>query len=85
MYILALIYIILIVLPGIYSLKVSLKCGVCGLQEEQNFWPNEIRAHIITKNTKTDSSVRFFVAKILHENRVMKIIWLSMYKVKSKL
>ena len=53
--------------------------------QEEKFWPNEIRAHIITRNTKTDSSIRFFVAKILPENRGMKIIWLSIYKVKSKL
>ena len=53
--------------------------------QEEKFWPNEIRAHIITRNTKTDSSIRFFVAKIFPENRGMKIIWLSIYKVKSKL
>ena len=46
---------------------------------EEKLWPNEIGAHIITRNTKADSNIRFF------ENRVMKIIWLSIYKVKSKL
>ena len=79
-----LIYIIFIILPGIYSLKISLKCRVSAMQEEK-FCPNEIRAHIITRNTKTDSSIKFFVAKILPENRGMKIIWLSIYKVKPKL
>ena len=78
------IYITLIILPGRYSLKISLKCRVSGMQEE-NFWPNKIMAHIITRNTKTDSSTRFFVAKIFPENRGMNIIWLSIYKVKSKL
>ena len=53
--------------------------------QEEKFWPNEIRAHIITRNTKTGSTIRFFVANILPENRGMKIIWLSIYKVKSKL
>ena len=53
--------------------------------QEEKFWPNEIRAHIITTNTKTDSSIRFFVAKNFSENRGMKIIWLRIYKVKSKL
>ena len=51
--------------------------------QEKKFWPNEIWAHIITRNTKTDSSIRFFVAKVLPENKGMKIIWLSIYKVKS--
>ena len=51
--------------------------------QEKKFWPNEIRAHIITRNTKTDSSITFFVAKVLPENKGMKIIWLSIYKVKS--
>ena len=50
--------------------------------QEEKFWPNET-AHIIRRNTKTDSSIRFFVAKILHENRGMEIMWLSTYKVKS--
>ena len=54
-------------------------------KQEEQFWPKEIRAHIITTNTKTDSSIRFFVAQILPDNKGMKIIWLSMYKVKSKL
>ena len=54
-------------------------------KQEEQFWAKEIRAHIITTNTKTDSSIRFFVAQILSENKGMKIIWLSMYKVKSKL
>ena len=40
---------------------------------EEKLWPNEIGAHIITRNTKADSNIRFF------ENRVMKIIWLSIY------
>ena len=53
--------------------------------QEEKLWPSEIRAHIITRNTKTDSSIRFFVACIFPENRGMKFIWLSMYKVKSKL
>ena len=44
-----------------------------------------MRAHIIRRNTKNDSSIKFFVAKILSENMGMKIIWLSIYKVKSKL
>ena len=44
-----------------------------------------MRAHIIRRNTKNDSSIKFFVAKILPENMGMKIIWLSIYKVKSKL
>ena len=39
----------------------------------------------ITRNTNADSSIRFFLAKIFPENRGMKIIWLSIYKVKSKL
>ena len=78
------IYITLIILPGIYSFKISLKCRGSGIQAEK-FWPNKIRVHIITRNTKADSSIRFFVAKIFPENRGMKIIWLSIYKVKSKL
>ena len=53
--------------------------------QEEKFWPNEIRAHIITTNPKTDFSIRFFVAKNFSENRGMKIIWLRIYKVKSKL
>ena len=53
--------------------------------QKEKFWPNEIRVHIITRNTKTDSSIKFFVAKILPENRGMKSIWLSIYKVKSTL
>ena len=54
------------------SLKIRLKCRVSAMQE-QKFWPTEIRAHIIRRNTKTDSSTIFFVAKILPENRAMKI------------
>ena len=53
--------------------------------QAEKVWPNKIRAHVITGNTKADSSIRFFVAKIFPENRGMKIIWLSIYKVKSKL
>ena len=53
--------------------------------QEEKFWPNETRAHIIRRNTKTDSCLRFFVAKILHENRGMETMWLSIYKVKPKL
>ena len=67
-----------------YSLKISLKCRLSGMQEE-TFWPNEIRVHIITRNTKNDFSINVFVAKSLPENRGIKIIWLSIYKVKSKL
>ena len=62
------IYIILMILPGIYSLKISLKCRGSGLQAEK-LWPYKIKAHAITQNTNADSSIRFFVAKIFLENR----------------
>ena len=78
------IYITLIILPGLYSLKISLKCRGSGMQAEK-VCPNKIKAHVITRNTKAHSSIRFFVAKIFPENRGMKIIWLCIYKVKSKL
>ena len=64
----------LIILPDIYSLKLNLKCRGSGMQAEK-FKPNKIRAHIIIRNAKTDTSIRFFVAKIFPENREMKIIW----------
>ena len=78
------IYVTLIILPGTYHLKISFKCRVSGMQENI-FWPNEIKAHVITRNTKTDSSIRLFGANIFPENRGMKTIWLSIYKAKSKL
>ena len=78
------IYVTLIILPGIYSFKICLKCRGSGIQAEK-FSPNKIRVYIITRNTKVDSSIRFVVAKTFPENRGMKVIWLSIYKVKSKL
>ena len=38
---------------------------------------NKIRALITIKRAKIDSSIRFFQANILHENRAMQVIWLS--------
>ena len=53
--------------------------------QQGKLWPNEIGAHIVTRNTKNDSSIKFFDANILPEIMGMKMIWLSIYKVKSKL
>lgn len=70
------IYILLIIWLGIYSLEISLKCSVCRMREEK-FGPNEIRAFIITKSTKADCSIRVFLAEILHKNRGMQFIFLT--------
>ena len=44
-------------------------------------WSNKMKAHIITRNTKADSSISLFVVKIFLENRAMRIIWLSKVKI----
>ena len=42
--------------------------------QAETFWPNEILANIITRNTKPATSITFFVAKRFPKNRGIKII-----------